>query len=202
MTDRKTLYDGVSHAAWGYFFLYFNINLGSINILPAFVGWLLFLSAINKLKEERRDLALLRPLGTLLAVWNAVDWLAACFGTSISGRFPPLDLIVAVAGMYFHFQFLTDCAALAAAYQQPEDGLDRRLLHWRTVQTVLLTVATLALLAAERLGEAWAYVSTALGLAYLLAGICLMAALFALRKCVREEDGPPEAPDPPAPAEP
>lgn len=46
MTERKTLYDGVSNAAWGYFFLYFNINLGAVNILPRFVGWLLFLAAI------------------------------------------------------------------------------------------------------------------------------------------------------------
>lgn len=26
MPDRKTIYDGLSCAAWGYFFLYFNIN--------------------------------------------------------------------------------------------------------------------------------------------------------------------------------
>lgn len=190
MTDRETIYNGLSNAAWGYFFLYFNINLGSINILPAFVGWLLFLSAINKLKEARRDLALLRPLGILLAVWNAADWLAACFGASIGGRFLPLDLIVAAAGMYFHFQFLTDCAALAEPFSY--SGLDRRLLRWRTVQTVMLTAAALALYAAERLGEAWAYVSAALGLVYLLAGICLMAALFALRKYFREDPNPAE----------
>lgn len=194
MTDRETIYNGLSNAAWGYFFLYFNINLGSVNILPAFVGCLLFLSAINKLKEERRDLALLRPLGILLAVWNTADWLATCFGASISGRFLPLDLIVAAAGMYFHFQFLTDCATLAEPFS--DSGLDRRLLRWRTVQTVMLTVATLALDAAERLGEAWAYVSVVLGLVYLLAGICLMAALFALRRLFREDTGP----DGPAPA--
>lgn len=190
MTDRKTLYDGASNAAWGYFFLYFNINLGTVNILPRFVGWLLFLAALQKLKEERRDLALLRPLGLLLALWSGADWLAACFGGGVSGHFPPLDLIVSVAEMYFHFQFLTDCAALAAAYQQPEDGLDRRFLRWRTVQTVLLTVAALSAYGADRLGEIWAYALTALAVVYVFAGLCLMAALFALRRLFRE-DGPP-----------
>ena len=34
MTDRETLYRGASHAAWGYFFLYLDINLGALNILP------------------------------------------------------------------------------------------------------------------------------------------------------------------------
>lgn len=27
----QTLYQGVSHAAWGYFFLYFDVNLGPLN---------------------------------------------------------------------------------------------------------------------------------------------------------------------------
>ena len=65
MTDRKTLYDGISHAAWGYLFLYLDINLGTVSVLPRFVGWLMFLSAIEKLKAERRDLALLRSLGKI-----------------------------------------------------------------------------------------------------------------------------------------
>ena len=35
--DHERLYRGVSHAAWAYFFLYFDVNLGSLNILPDFV---------------------------------------------------------------------------------------------------------------------------------------------------------------------
>ena len=73
MTQHRQLYDGISHAAWGYLFLYLDINLGTVSVLPRFVGWLLFLSAIEKLKAERRDLALLRSLGTLLAAWSAAD---------------------------------------------------------------------------------------------------------------------------------
>ncbi len=190
MTGRKTLYDGVSNAAWGYFFLYFDVNFGTVSILPRFVGWLLFLAAIQKLKEERRDLALLRPLALLLALWSAADWLASWAGADVDGLFPPLDLIAAVAGMYFHFQLFTDLAALAAAHQPEGAGLDSRLLRWRTVQTVLLTVMALSLYAAEWTGGGWAYAATALAVAYLVVGLCLMAALFALRRLFRE-DGPP-----------
>ena len=64
----QTLYQGVSHAAWGYFFLYFDVNLGPLNVLPDWAAYLLFLSAIHLLEGQRRDLALLRPLGWLLAV--------------------------------------------------------------------------------------------------------------------------------------
>lgn len=191
MIDRKSIYDGISRAAWGYFFLYFDINFGTVSILPRFVGWLLFLSAIGRLKETRRDLDLLRPLAILLAAWSAADWLASWVGADVDGLLPALDLIVAVAGMYFHFQLMTDCAALAAACQPEGAGLDRRLLRWRTVQTVLLTVMALSLYAAEWMGEGWTYAAMALAVVYLIAGLCLMAALFALRKLFREEQPAP-----------
>ena len=52
MMDKNNLYQGISKCAWAYFFLYFDINLGSVSILPDFVAFLLFLSAIGLLKEE------------------------------------------------------------------------------------------------------------------------------------------------------
>ena len=37
MTDRSSLYKGLSCAAWGYLFLCLDINLGTVSILPGFV---------------------------------------------------------------------------------------------------------------------------------------------------------------------
>ena len=137
--NHERLYRGVSHAAWAYFFLYFNINLGSINILPDFVCYLLLWSAIGCLEEEERDLTLLRPLCVLLGVWAGADWVFTLFQEPLDGQFPPVDLFLAVAAIYFHFQLFTDFAHLAARYQPPGEELDRSLLRLRTVHTLLLT---------------------------------------------------------------
>ena len=75
--DERRLESGLSCAAWGYFLLHFDVTLGPVSILPAFAGYLLLLSAIGKLSGIRRDLALLRPLGGLLAAWNIFDWLCS-----------------------------------------------------------------------------------------------------------------------------
>ena len=192
MTDRQTLYTGVSRAAWGYFFLYFNINLGPVSILPSFVGFLLFLSSISLLKEEQRNLTLLRPLGIMLVIWHGADWGFSWFGGTLDGRFEVLGLIISLASLYFHFQLFTDFAELAAKYQQPEDGLDRRLLRWRTIQTVLLTVMTLMAYPAQWFSGWWDYVVMAMAVVYLIAGICLMMALFALRKIFVDQEETPE----------
>lgn len=190
MTDRKNLYRCLSNAAWGYFLLHFDINLGTVSILPAFAGYLLLFSAVSGLSEERRDLLLLRPLCILLAVWNGLEWLLSWAGADAGGLFPPLDIVVTVAGLYFHFQFLTDMAALAETYQPEEGDLDQRLLRRRTVYIVLLTAAFVLLyLPAGRFEEQRGFAVTALAVILLLVALFIMAGLFELRGLFREEEG-------------
>ena len=187
MTHRQTMYDALSKAAWGYFFLYFDINLGSVSVLPSFVGFLLFLSAIQQLKEERRDLELLRPLGILLAAWHFGSWLASWLGTTLDGRLPVVELIVSLAGVYFHFQMLTDYAALAAKYQEPDQDIDRRLLRWRTRQTLLLTAMSLCAYPLRFLTELWEPTLMILSLAGFVTSLCIMFTLFDLRRVFRDD---------------
>lgn len=192
MPERNPLDEGLTHAAWGYLFLNLDINLGSVSILPRFVGWLLFLSAIQELKEDRRDLALLRPLGILLAVWSGLDWGASWLGGDIDGLLPPLDLLTAVAQMYFHFQFLTDLAALAQQYC-PLADLSRRILRRRAAQTLLVTGFALIPYLPARWSGTPVLNGTMLVLAaaYCLLGLSLMLCLFTLRDRLRNR--PPES---------
>lgn len=191
MTDRETLYTGAGRAAWGYFFLYLDINLGSLNILPDWGAYLLFLSAVRLLAGERRDLGLLRPLGILLAVWHGADWALALFGGGVSGLWAPADVVMGVVQMYFHFQLLTDCAALAEMYQPAGETVNLRLLRWRTVQTVLQTAVLCLAYGAQWLPEAAVETAlTLMALVYLIAGLCVMFAVFALRRIFREGPAP------------
>ena len=191
MTDQNTLYSGLSNAAWGYFFLNFDINLGTVSIFPRFVGFLLFLSAIRKLSGARRDLALLRPLCILLAAWNAIDWLLSWIGGDLDGQILFLDLLVAVAGLYFHFQFLTDMAAFAEQYQPEGGDLDSRIRRRRTVYIVLITLIDLAsCLDSRRIVTESDVILGALIVVAIVAvvtALFIMAALFELRRCLQAE---------------
>ena len=181
--ENRDVYSGLSHAAWGYFFLHFDFNLGTVSIFPRFVGWLLLLSACTKLSGERRDLALLRPLAVLLAAWNALDWLLSWGGAGVDGHVLFLELLVAVAGLYFHFQFLTDMAALAERYQPEGAGLDGKLRNRRAVYVVLTTLFALLgdlLAALPEPGGEWIFMGMAL--TALIAAFLIMAALFRLRR--------------------
>ena len=97
--DRESLYRALSNGAWGYLFLNFDLNVGTVSVTPRFVGWLLFVAAIRDLSPERRDLALLRPLALLLAAWSGADWLLSWVHGSVGGHILVLDLLMAAAAI-------------------------------------------------------------------------------------------------------
>ena len=181
MKTKELLAAGAGHAAWGYFFLYFDFNLGNISVLPSFVGFILFYKAIRGLKPLRRELSLLEPLAILLLAWHLTKWLLSWIGLSLDGLWQPFGLIITLASLYFHFQILTDFAALAGQYL-PETDLKDRILKWRTVQTVVITGVYL-MSYAKGFESGWLqYVALGMIVAQLFAMVMLMAALFAMRK--------------------
>ena len=144
----------------------------------------------------------------ILAAWHLADWLLALAGTSLTGKILFLDLIFTAVLLYFHFQFLTDMAAIAEKYQPEEETLNRRILRRRTVLLVLATIADVAsgLFQAADLGQMmkmempFGLLTIALGVLLavtLIVIVMIMFSLFQLRRYVRNWG---EA-EPPFPAE-
>ena len=125
---------------WGYILIHVNINVGPINILPDFLGYVLFYMALPLLAEEAPSAKLLRPLALIIAAWELVIW---CGILPIFGQtaviFRTLD---SALSLYFHFQLLTNLAEIAQKLEYP--GY-RRLLTLRTVKTLLITFFALPL---------------------------------------------------------
>lgn len=180
---NSRLYRGATKAAWGYLFLYLDVYVGGVTILPVCAGYLLFWQALGLLEGEDRDLSLLRPLCLLLGLWHAGAWLYAWTGGALEGRFPPLDLIVEVVTLYFHFQLFTDLAGLAAKYQTEGMDLDRRLLRLRTVQALVTTALALAVLLSVGPEGPAGWGVLAMAVVGLVVALLLMRGIFALRRC-------------------
>ena len=187
MINYQRLYDGIGRAAWGYFFIYFDFNINSVSILPSFIGYLLFLSAINCLCEEERELNLLRTLGVILAVWHIASWITSWIAIDLDGLFQVVDIIIGIVTIYFHFQLLTNLASIAAKYQSDGDGSDVKLLRYRTVQTVILTSVIIMGYFAKWLTEFITVISIGMIIIYLIIGILLMKALFDLRRSISSD---------------
>ena len=192
MTEPNQLYTGLSQAAWGYFFMTFDFNLNGVSVLPRFVGFYLLFSAIGKLSVERRDLNLLRPLCILLTGWSGMDWLLSWRGGGIEGHVLFLDLLVTAVTLYFHFQFLTDMAALSQRYQAEDDNLASRIRSRRTAYTLLVTAAALLQSMAQAFPwEWWPGIAVFMAVIACIVALMIMADLFHLRQFVsKTETGP------------
>ena len=124
---NSKLIRGVQYAAWAYFFLYLDINFNRFSLLPNAVGWYLLSRAVTALEEEHPDLRLLGPLTFPLGLWALKQYaflLPAWDLSQFSWLLSWLALAVELTTLYFHFQFLTDLADIAALESDVQHG------HW------------------------------------------------------------------------
>lgn len=188
MTDYTKVYNGILKVIWGYFFLYFNINLGTISILPSFVGYILFSGAIDLLKDEERELSLLKPLCMILGIWEGIEWLANCVGYSFDGKWQFINLIIGLLNLYFHFQFITNLASIAIKHQQEGCIYDKKLLKYRTILTILQTIFIVFTAFNFIPEEVLTYITFALGIVFVIVCIGMMVILNQLRKNLKYDE--------------
>ena len=73
MSQTANIRRALSQIAIAYLLLHLDLNLGTLNVLPDWAGYLLIFSAIGQLSGELRDLPLLRPFCVLLGIVSGVN---------------------------------------------------------------------------------------------------------------------------------
>lgn len=135
--EHKQLYKAIGTIAWGYIFLHFDINFGTIDILP---GWLGIFFIVNAIKQsiilEEPSAKLIIPLGILLCFDSFLTWISIFEILPISFDMYIYELFITIIELYFHFQLLTNLANIANRYDCKEET---KLLTLRTVKTILAT---------------------------------------------------------------
>ena len=138
MEEREQLSRALRKIFWGYIFLYFSINLGTLDILPAWLGYIYFSRAIDDcIEKEEPSAKLLKPICSILTIYRLIEWFITMFG--IEMNIIIISELFAVVALYFHFQFLTNLANIAHKYECP---FENTLLSLRTVHTVMITILT------------------------------------------------------------
>lgn len=187
MTDRETLAAALGKVVWAYVFFYLDFNLFGLNILPEWIGWLLILKALPAIAGQVSTAGLLETPVRILFFWNLCSRLPGALGLdslrATAGLVHAATLVMAVLAFWFHFQFFTDLAALAAA-----EGCSRgkQLLRLRVVHVLAPTLVSLPGLQ----GVEWFYrLAVAVSFAAVL---WTFAVLSGIKK---DLTSPPEAPE-------
>lgn len=160
--------------AWAYVLIYFDINLGPVDILPKWIGYIMILTVLNVVAEREPSAKLLAPFGLILTVESMIQWVLTIFGGEIS--LPWVDVIVGIVNLYFHFQLVTNLADIA---ERDGSKYAKRLRKLRTLQTFFVTAWILIDLGTVTLDSAWPAIIMGVTMLVLLIG--LVTTLFAYK---------------------
>lgn len=168
--------EGIRKIAWSYVFIYFHFNLGTIDILPDWWGYMLILKGIKILTEDEPSISLLEPLCGLCVGYNIITWAVKIVGITVDIYL--WNLIYSVLLLYFNFQLLTNIADIARKYNCSEERRIRQLIIIRTVISAFLSIPL------EWIKYEW--VVYAAGITTLIIAIWTGILLFTLRDSLRE----------------
>lgn len=176
--NPKFLSHAVKLVLFGYIFLNLDFNLGTINVLPDWFGYILILKALPDLSEAVPSVHLLRSLGILLAVWEGCLWIFT-LTTGEALTIYIVTVIGSVIGLYFHFQLLTNLAEIAKKFDSVRE---KPMLHLRTVRTILITVFAFPIP-----WKRWEVLSGSLIAVNLIVTVWLCSTLFSLYRELKKE---------------
>ena len=108
---NKTYSQAIRNVAWAYLLIHFHINLGTIDILPDWWGYMLIFKALPAIAEKEPSAKLLEKFVMLMIGCTAIEWLLKIFGVTLDTYI--LSIFVSVIYIYTHFQLLTNIADIA-----------------------------------------------------------------------------------------
>lgn len=141
MSEARKLYKALGNIAYGFIFILIHINIGAVDILPDFVGFIMITVAVISLKDECKTIKLLKPLGIFLSAWEAVTLILNFTATNtLQLAVYYLSSVVSIIEIYFYFQLFTDISLIAKKYQSENEALDKKLITRRNIYAVTQTV--------------------------------------------------------------
>ncbi len=191
MTDYKELSNKIRRVAWGFVFILFDINIGTVSILPRWAGYMMIISALPVLASEVSSVKLLKPLGVALAIYSGAEWAMKIFGLSYSLTI--LSVLIVCILVYFNFQLFTNLAEIAEKHSCPQQ---KGLLKLRTalVITELITNIILLVVRISTDNDDFTYfIPIIMGIIQLIMMICICVNIFSLAKTLENYPDTPDA---------
>ena len=180
MTDYKELSNKIRRVGWGFVFILFDINIGTVSILPRWAGYMMIISALPVLASQVPSAKLLKPLGVALAVYSGAEWAMKII--SLDYSLAVLSVLIMCIFVYFNFQLFTNLAEIAEKHSCPQQ---KGLLKLRTA-LIITEVITNIILIVVRIStdndDFTYFIPIIMGIIQLIMMICICVNIFSLAK--------------------
>jgi hypothetical protein len=176
---------GLKLAAIGFLFTLVNFNLdfgnGSINLMPNFVGWILFFLTFDKFGEYTKDSSLLKYGALTLAVLEGAFWAMAFAAPDIN--ITVVKTVVNLAQAAWTFLYFGILVEISEDFNSRHTGTLNYLKYLNLILYIMLNVVAVFYSSMDL--AAFAGIFTVIGVAALVAAIWTAVILFKLEKEVR-----------------
>ena len=197
MTDYKELSNKIRRVGWGFVFILFDINIGTVSILPKWVGYMMIISALPVLASQVPSAKLLKPLGVALAIYSGAEWAMKII--SLDYSIAVISVLIMCILVYFNFQLFTNLAEIAEKHSCPQQ---KGLLKLRTA-LIITEVVTNIILLVVRIStdndDFTYFIPIIMVIIQLIMMLCICVNIFSLAKTLENyPDTPDEAVGTPA----
>ncbi len=166
----------IKSIAIGYILIYVHLNIGNLDILPDFLGYLIIVRALPRLAQRQKSAMLIKAPGIALAVWNIIESVIKLSGVDFN--LYVINIIVSILGIYFNFQLITDISEFAT-----DEKRKKRLLTLRSGVVIFHTLTVILALIPDIRTAA---LITGIAQLVMLAWICIE--LFRLAADIKGEE--------------
>lgn len=176
----------LTYIAIGFLFTLVNFNLifngKSINIVPDFVGWILFYIAFDKLGKYVSDKKYLKLCSLVLAILNGVLWLASIIDVSVD--FSIVSIISAILGAVYMFILFGALENVANDFAPEKKDTIKYLRYINIIVVIVLNIGVFMFSLEQN--KATALIVTIFSFIGLIAAIFTCVALFQLANSINE----------------
>lgn len=116
----------------------FDFQILSLNLIPDWVGYILFYQSIEPIAQYEKSALLLKSIIQILGIYEFVLWIIAIFGITMD--IYVVQIIVIALSLYFQFQLLSNIADISVKHHSLLTSQIRML---RNIKTLCCTIAVL-----------------------------------------------------------
>lgn len=135
---KEKYVNAIRMVAKGYLFILLNFNIETLNLIPNWIGYIMFYKSIEGISEYDESVRLLKPLTLILGIYHFFDWVIVALGFNLDIYI--INVFVNIIGLYFDFQLLTNIADIAKSH-----GCSQyyNIYLLRNIKTILFTLLVL-----------------------------------------------------------
>lgn len=129
----------IKHVSLALFLIVFNFNIGTIDILPDWLGFYLIYKAIQEIGKFESSALLMNKIAFFLFGYHLLEWILNIFGISLD--IVSLYLFVNILTLYLYYHLFTSISLIC---ESKKSSYTKIIVQLRNVLTVTHTLSSLS----------------------------------------------------------